>query len=84
MNYKKPPIYISYAWGNSPDSEEEIVVNDLCDALKGKGFEVVRDRDYLKYLDNLPPFLKKIGSGGYVVAIVGKKYLRSENCMIEY
>ena len=83
MNYKKPPIYISYAWGNSPDSEEEIVVNDLCDALKGKGFEVVRDRDYLKYLDNLPPFLKKIGSGGYVVAIVGKKYLRSENCMIE-
>lgn len=82
MKLKRPPIYISYAWGQT-DSEEEKVVNALCDALTSLKYEVVRDRDYLKYLDNLPAFLKTIGNGGYVVSIIGDKYLHSENCMIE-
>ncbi|MEW6194846.1 MAG: tetratricopeptide repeat protein [Bacteroidota bacterium] len=83
-NPNKPPIYISYAWGDSPDSEENSVVNSLCEILKQNGFAVIRDVDYLKYLDDLPSFLKTIGSGsGYVFAVVGNKYLHSDNCMIE-
>lgn len=82
MNLPRPPIFISYAWGQ-PDTEEYIVVNSLCEILSSLNIEYVRDIDYLKYLDNLPVFLKKIGSGGYVIAIVGGKYLHSENCMIE-
>jgi tetratricopeptide (TPR) repeat protein len=78
-----PPIYISYAWGQSAESEEEKVVNSLCDKLASLGYKYVRDRNYLKYLDDLPNFLKRIGSGGYVIAIIGDKYLHSENCMIE-
>lgn len=80
---KKPPIYISYAWGCNSNPEEEKVVNALYSALTSHNYEVVRDIDYLKYLDNLPDFFKTIGKGGYVVSIVGNKYLHSENCMIE-
>ncbi len=83
-NPNRPPIYISYAWGDTPDSEENVVVNSLCETLKKNDFPVIRDIYYLKYLDDLPSFLKTIGSGsGYVFAIVGNKYLHSDNCMIE-
>jgi|GEM_PF-6584041 len=77
-----PPIYISYAWDQS-GSEEADVVNLLCLKLLSLGYEIVKDTDYLKYLDNLPAFLKRIGTGGYVIAIVGDRYLHRENCMIE-
>ena len=60
MRFKKPPLYISYAWGSNPDSEEEKVVDSLCAALIKNKYEVVRDQSYLKYFDNLPDFLKKI------------------------
>ena len=82
MNFPLPPIYISYAWGQR-GSEEESVVNTLCLILLSLGYEIVRDRDYLKYLDNLPIYFKRVGTGGYVIAIVGEKYLHSENCMTE-
>ena len=76
-------VYISYAWGNAPDSEEEIVVHTLSAALTDFGFKVVMDRTHLDYYQSLPEFFKVIGEGGIVIPVVGKKYLSSTNCLLE-
>lgn len=79
----KTSIYISYAWGDNPESEEELALQGLCKVLAEHGFEVILDRTYLDYHQSLPIFFKVIGEGGIVIPIVGKKYLTRLNCLIE-
>ena len=79
----KPSIYISYAWGDNPDSEEELALHGLCKVLGEHGFEVVIDRTHLDYQQSLPDFFKVIAIGGIVIPIVGKKYFNRLNCLIE-
>jgi tetratricopeptide (TPR) repeat protein len=79
----KPSIYISYAWGDNPDSEEELALQGLCKALSEHGFEVIHDRTHLVYHNSLPVFFKTIGEGGIVIPIIGKKYFNRLNCLIE-
>ncbi|NOQ28001.1 MAG: hypothetical protein GQ564_21775 [Bacteroidales bacterium] len=80
---KKPPIHISYSWGNEINSEETIAVESICKALTERGFEYKRDINELKYLDNIRDLIYTIGNGGYVIVIVGEQYLNSENCLLE-
>jgi tetratricopeptide (TPR) repeat protein len=79
----KTTIYISYAWGDAPESEENLVVDALYKALTGHGFEVVIDRKDLDYAESLLHFFEVIGTGGIVIPIVGRKYLTRPNCLIE-
>ena len=80
---KANTIYISYAWGDIPESEENLIVDSLYQALIDFGFEVVMDRNSLDYKESLLQFFEVIGTGGIVIPIVGKKYLTRPNCLIE-
>ena len=79
----KSSIYISYAWGDNPESEEELSLQGLCKVLGEHGFEVIIDRTHLDYQQSLPEFFKLIANGGIVIPIVGKKYFYRLNCLIE-
>ncbi len=79
----KPSIYISYAWGDSPETEEELALKELCNALTSHGFDIVLDRTHLDYHQSLLDFYRIIGEGGIVIPIVGRKYLLRLNCLIE-
>jgi tetratricopeptide (TPR) repeat protein len=80
---KNKSIYISYAWGDLPESEENVVVESLYKALTDFGFEVVIDKNSLDYRQSLPRFFEIIGAGGIVIPIIGNKYLTRPNCLIE-
>ncbi len=72
-------LYVSYAWGG----ESEEIVNKIDTAFQNKGITLVRDKRDLGYRGSIREFMKEIGKGRAVVAIISKKYLQSENCMFE-
>lgn len=79
-------IFISYAWGDDHEQTEvsrEEIVNQLCEAFAEKGFNILRDKDVLNYRDDIEKFMKRIGSGHFIIAIISKKYLESDYCMYE-
>ena len=75
----KAEIFISYAWGG----QSEVITNTICSLLRDKGFNVVRDKDKLRYLGDIRKFMDTIGKGKYVVVVISDKYLKSKNCMYE-
>src|SRR5271157_3220343 len=79
----KPIVYISYSWGKHLDSKEERAVIKLCSTLTDQGFEVVNDGGSADYHDSLPTLYRVLGSGGVVIPIIGKKYLKQINCLVE-
>ncbi len=74
-----PEIYISYAWGEPWEG----IVDELDRHFQGKGIDIVRDRRNLGYKGRIKEFMAEIGRGGYVIVVIGDKYLKSENCMFE-
>lgn len=72
-------IYVSYAWGGK--SEE--LVNQLDKALHDKGVTLIRDKSNLGFKGRIKEFMEQLGRGKAVIVIIGKKYLKSENCMFE-
>ena len=76
-----PPreVYISYAW----EAESEFIRDGLEQALAPRGLKVSYDRNTIRYKDSLTQFMEEVGSGKCVIAIIGKKYLESKNCMFE-
>ncbi|TMM58024.1 toll/interleukin-1 receptor domain-containing protein [Maribacter algarum] len=75
----KPSVYISYAW----NPESEAIAEFIEVEFKKRGVEVIRDKNDLKYKGRIKRFMDKIGRGKYVILVISKKYLRSENCMFE-
>lgn len=80
-------IYISYAWRDreqmpAPDDREHLV-NEFCETARAQHYTVHRDKDALTYRDSIEAFMRDIGAGRYVLAVVSDKYLRSEYCMFE-
>jgi internalin A len=78
MPAPKPAIYISYAWGVRDD-----VVNGVYESLKAGGYHVRRDKENIPYRGSIEEFMRELGQGACVVAIVSDKSLRSPNCMFE-
>jgi hypothetical protein len=77
-NYERA-IFISYAWGE----ENEIIVNQLDNALQTRGLKVVRDKRDLEYKGSISKFMDRIGRGDCVIVVISDKYLKSPNCMYE-
>ncbi|MCA2507010.1 MAG: HEAT repeat domain-containing protein [Microcystis sp. M54BS1] len=72
-------VYISYNW--QEDSNE--MANQLVQAFDAKGIEIIRDKTHTSYKDSIKNFMRQIGRGKCVVAVISDRYLKSENCMFE-
>ncbi|NCS23415.1 MAG: TIR domain-containing protein [Microcystis aeruginosa BS13-02] len=72
-------VYISYNW--QEDSNE--MANQLVEAFAAKGIEIIRDKTHTSYKDSIKNFMRQIGRGKCVVAVISDRYLKSENCMFE-
>jgi hypothetical protein len=75
-----PEIFISYKKeGESEKFAEKVINNGI-----GKGYNIIYDKKDLKYQADIWEFMKRIGSGKYIILIISKKYLESEYCMFEF
>jgi TIR domain. len=72
-------VFVSYAWGG----ESETLANNLEDYLRTKGIFVIRDKNEIRYKQSINDFMRRMGHGKCVVIVISKKYLESENCMLE-
>ena len=72
-------VFISYAWGE----ENEIIVNQLDEALQARGMKIIRDKRDLDYTGSIKMFMERIGTGDCVIVVISDKYLKSPNCMFE-
>lgn len=74
-----PEVFVSYAWND----ESCAIVDKLQQALANEGIRLIRDREEVRYKDSIRDFMRRIGKGKCVVAVISEKYLKSENCMFE-
>jgi|GEM_PF-3020434 len=81
----KPEIFFSYAWGdqNETGSSREKIVNDLYVALVAAGFNVIRDKNDLRYKGLISDLIQRIGRGKFIIVAISDKYLKSAYCMSE-
>lgn len=81
---QKTEIFISYAWEKQEDgSNWTPIICNLVKELNEKGFNVKIDVRTIKYKDSIKSFMKNLGNGNYIVAVISEKYLKSLNCMYE-
>ncbi len=85
MSSHRRTVYISYARDDQGDtgSSREEIVNRIESSLLRHGYDVRRDARNLRYTGLISAFMKEIGTGGCVVAVLSEKYLRSPFCMYE-
>jgi hypothetical protein len=79
-------IFVSYAWGD--DSSEDArrrteVVDRLCETLGQDGWNIIRDKNAMRYGDLISGFIKRIGLADRVIVVLSDKYLRSPYCVTE-
>lgn len=72
-------VFISYKWGGESEQLAEAVET----GLRALGLPVVRDQSVMGYKDDIGAFMKMLGDGHCVVAILSDGYLKSHNCMTE-
>ena len=72
-------IFVSYAWGG----ESEKMVDDIETRFAIKGIKLTRDKRDLGFKGLVSEFMKNIGEGEAVVAVISDKYLKSPYCMFE-
>ena len=77
---KQKEVCISYA--HEENSTE--IVDKLCEVLKTKNIDIVRDSEELEYKDSLKEFMQRLGKGKCVIAVISDKYLKSRYCMFEF
>jgi internalin A len=77
--------YVSYAWGDETDAgrARDAAVEHLCAAAEAAGRVVVRDKTALRAGDRISDFMKRLGAGDRVFALISDKYLQSPHCMTE-
>jgi internalin A len=81
----RPDVYVSYAWGDdSPEGKQrESIVDDLCSALKERDLIVVcHEMQFAPTGNSVENFAAEIAHGGVILALISRKYLRSEWCMV--
>jgi internalin A len=78
-------VFISYAWGDDSEigKRREQIVDKLCKAAEERGINILRDRKELDFGDSISKFMKRIGAGDRVFAVLSEKYLGSPYCMFE-
>ena len=62
----KAKWYVSYAWGENRTAEgpaSDNVVDKICAAAKGRGREILRDKEVLSLGESISDFMRKIGAG---------------------
>ena len=81
----KPEIFFSYAWSDDTDvaNSREKIVDDLYESLRTDGFNVVRDKNDLRYKGLISDLTGRIGRGKFIVVAISDKYLKSTYCMSE-
>ena len=75
--------YVSYAWADEGNPDRKSQVDALVEQARGKGIDIVRDKDALKAGDRISDFMRKIGGGDRVFVFLSHKYLTSPFCMNE-
>ncbi|MEL6224794.1 MAG: COR domain-containing protein, partial [Cyanobacteria bacterium J06627_8] len=79
---KKPAskeIFVSYNW-----SEESKAIVDLLDEeFQRRGVTIIRDNRDVTYKDRIRAFMRQLGAGKAIIAVISEKYLESESCMFE-
>ncbi|MBL0357362.1 MAG: toll/interleukin-1 receptor domain-containing protein [Chitinophagaceae bacterium] len=75
---KNPEIFFSYAW-----DQQEATIDQLYDSLKNDGFNVIKDKENLRYKGIISKFMSEIGNADFVIVAISDKYLKSRFCMFE-
>jgi internalin A len=77
--------YVSYAWGDNTAEgrSRDEAVERLCMKAEEQGVVVIRDKTVLRAGDLISEFMKELGSGDRIIALLSDKYLRSPHCMTE-
>lgn len=70
-------IFLSYSWS------DEFEADKVDNALRKKGYRVVRDKRNVEFKGNIKEFMKSIGEHDFVITLISNSYLRSPNCMFE-
>jgi len=70
-------IFVSYAHANKK------LVDYIERAFSIKGITIIRDINITKFKDSLTGFMKTIRESDYVLLVITKDFLESENCLIE-
>ena len=79
-----PEIYVSYAWGEDstePGRQREEIVDRLCEAVRGSGRAIRRDKERMRGGDSIERFAHEISKAQRIIAIISEKSLHSEFCM---
>ncbi len=76
---REKKVFVSYAWGG----ESENIVNQIDQAFQERGITFIRDKRDLGFKGLIREFMREIGAGQAIVAVISDKYLRSKNCMFE-
>jgi internalin A len=79
-------IFISFAWGDDKSEmgrKRSQVVEGLCTELEKEGYKILRDINQIRMGDQISDFMKRIGRGQRIIAILSDQYLRSPYCMTE-
>lgn len=76
---REKQVFVSYAWGG----ESENIVNQIDESFKERGITLIRDKRDLGFKGLIREFMREIGAGQAIVAVISDKYLRSKNCMFE-
>lgn len=72
-------VYVSYNW----EVQSDCIVDHLCYVLGNNQIAYCRDKINCNYRDNIKEFMKAIHDGHYIVVVLSKPYLKSQNCLYE-
>ncbi|MEM9120021.1 MAG: COR domain-containing protein [Cyanobacteria bacterium P01_F01_bin.56] len=75
----KPEIFISFKW--CTDSQK--IADRIDQAFQAKGITIRRDCKDIQYKDSIQDFMKALGRGRCVIAVIDDAYLKSDSCMFE-
>ncbi len=70
-------VSISYS------STTEDIADEIVGVFARRGVSVIRDREMMKYKDNIKTFMASIKEADFVIIILGDGYLKSKYCMKE-
>ncbi len=71
-------IFFSYAW-----EKDEGIIMELYTSLKIDEFNVVKDKEDLRYKGIISKFMTDIGKANFVIVAISDQYLKSRFCMFE-
>ncbi len=74
-------VYVSYAWGDDKSPEgrrREEIVDRLCEAVRGSGRKIIRDKERVKAGDSIERFALEMSKASHIIAVISESSLNSE------